>query len=74
MTFTALGAAKCSKCKRFSKILHCDDCKEIQPVEDKVEFPDIYPPLKDGTEPIVVAILILVLAVLGCVIYGLFPK
>ena len=75
LNFTSMGAAKCSTCKRFTKMLPCDDCKEelapeTQPFCDQYK----YAQANKGTEPIITAILILVLAVLGCVIYGLFSK
>ena len=78
LTFTSTGAAKCSNCKRFTKMIPCDECKEdsvqITPInvyeEEKHNTYEERMDLRYGT----VLALISILAVLGCVIYGLFTK
>ncbi len=79
VTFTSSGAGKCSKCKRYTKLVPCDECKEdtvqMTPInvhESEEEY-NTYEPqmdLKAGT----VAVLVSILAVLGCVMYGLLTK
>ncbi len=79
VTFTASGAGKCSKCKRYTKLIPCDECKEdtvqMTPlnVHEAEEEYNTYEPQMDLKYSTALAI-IMALAVLGCVMYGLFTK
>ena len=65
VTFTANGAAKCTQCKKFTKLIYCNQCKE----EPTTQNNNTIQTNKITKQPIIITITILSLATIAYLIY-----